>query len=81
MRHDADLAIVGGGLTGMLTALEAQRAGLDVCLVDKNFSESGDHTPSVLFSMGVPPEVDPIFKYSLKQWAELAESVEDPIGR
>lgn len=80
MQHEADLVVVGGGLVGMLTALEAQRAGLDVCLVDKNFSASGDHAPSVLFSMGVPKEVQPIFDYSVQQWAELAESVEDPIG-
>ncbi|MBA44809.1 MAG: hypothetical protein CMF62_12535 [Magnetococcales bacterium] len=80
MQHEADLVIVGGGLVGMLTALEAQRAGLDVCLVDKNFSKSGDHAPSVLVSMGIPGVVNPIFNYSLKQWAALAESVDEPIG-
>lgn len=80
MQHEADLVIVGGGLVGMLTALEAQRAGLEVCLVDKNFSKSGDHAPSILFSMGVPEAAKPIFNYSLKQWEALAESVEDPIG-
>jgi glycine/D-amino acid oxidase-like deaminating enzyme len=37
----ADVAIVGGGLTGLSTALELRRKGLDVALVEANFAGFG----------------------------------------
>ena len=33
-RHSADAAVVGGGLTGLMTALWLSRAGLRVALVE-----------------------------------------------
>jgi len=37
----ADVAVVGGGLTGLATALELREAGVDVALVERDFCGSG----------------------------------------
>ena len=39
MTLEADLLVVGGGLAGIVTALEAARAGQRVCLVDRDTPE------------------------------------------
>lgn len=39
--HDADVIIVGAGLTGLRTALECARAGISVMLVDKECAVGG----------------------------------------
>ncbi len=80
MREESDVCIIGGGLAGILCALEASNVGLSVCMIDKNFSKSGDHAPSVLFALGEGEKSIQMLNYAGKQWHDLASSLEDPLG-
>lgn len=80
MREETDVCIIGGGLVGMLCALEVADKGLSVYLVDKNFASSGDHAASVLFSYKSSPGTANLTEASRKIWREISERFGNPIG-
>lgn len=96
MKHEADVAVVGGGIVGMMTALILAREGLDVVLIeagDLGAQASGANAGSIHLQLQYPEFAAygedwarayiPCLRFldaSLALWQQLAEELDADLG-
>ena len=68
---DADVVIVGGGYTGLSTALAMRRAGADVALLDARFAGSG---------ATINPEIRLLVSILLMTKLKFARAISRPVA-
>jgi glycine/D-amino acid oxidase-like deaminating enzyme len=67
-----DVAVVGGGLIGMLTAAELSGRGARVCVVEKDdvgFEQSGRSVAAINLPGGMPNPGSSLLRVSAEQWS------------
>ena len=80
-----DCVIIGGGVIGMMTAWELEKAGLKVQLIDKGqvgqeSSWAGGGILSPLYPWDAAEEIWPLITHSQKTYPGLCEALKDQTG-
>jgi glycine/D-amino acid oxidase-like deaminating enzyme len=77
-----DCIIIGGGIIGVMTALELARAGQSVVLLEKGrvAGEQSSRNWGWIRAQGRDPDELPILLEAQRMWPELAKSVDTDIG-
>ncbi len=73
-----DVVIIGGGIIGLSTAYYLAKAGLDVCIIEKQgvaLGSSGRCAGGIGQSHRAPPDL-PIAKFAVEQWQAISAEMD-----
>jgi len=72
----ADIAVIGGGLIGLLTAAELTERGARVCVLEKDdlgFEQSGRSVAAINLPGGAPNPASTLLRVSAEQWSQFEQ--------
>jgi glycine/D-amino acid oxidase-like deaminating enzyme len=72
----ADIAVIGGGLIGLLTAAELTERGARVCVLEKDdlgFEQSGRSVAAINLPGGTPNPASTLLRVSAEQWSQFEQ--------